>query len=97
MSHTVEREDHQTHGRYLVRLADGSVAEMTYRRPRPGVMAIDHTEVPPAHRGRGIALMLVEAAIGDARSQGFRIVPLCSYVAVAFRRHPEWEDLRAQI
>jgi predicted GNAT family acetyltransferase len=95
MSHVVEHEDHQMYGRYLVRLDGGAIAEMTYRKPRPDVIAIDHTGVPPAYRGHGIALELVEAAVADARAQGFRIVPLCSYVAAAFRRHPEWEDLRA--
>jgi predicted GNAT family acetyltransferase len=47
-------------------------------------------------RGRGVAQFLVEALIADAREQGFRIVPQCSYVAVQFRRHPEWVDLLAE-
>ena len=51
--------------------------------------------MPPAFEGRGIAAKLVNAAINDARSQGFKIVPVCSYVAAQFRRHPEWADLRA--
>ena len=45
--------------------------------------------------GRGVAAKLVEALIADARAEGFRIVPACSYVAAAFARHPEWADLRA--
>ena len=46
-------------------------------------------------RGRGIAGKLVEALIDDARSEGFKIIPSCSYVAAQFKRHPEWVDLRA--
>ena len=38
---------------------------------------------------------LVEAMIADARANGFRIKPDCSYVAAAFQKHPEWADLRA--
>ncbi len=38
---------------------------------------------------------LVEALIEDARSEGFKIIPTCSYVAAQFDRHPEWADLRA--
>jgi predicted GNAT family acetyltransferase len=33
--------------------------------------------------------------VADARAQGFIIDPRCSYVEAAFRRHPEWADVRA--
>lgn len=93
---TVEREhDTARGGRYFVRLPDGSEAELTYRHIDPRTVVAEHTGVPPQHRTKGIALQLVEAAIADARSEGFRIVPQCSYVAAQFRRHPEWAALRA--
>lgn len=53
----------------------------------------EHTIVPSEIGGRGVAARLVEAMVADARNQGFLIVPLCSYVAAAFARHPEWGDL----
>jgi predicted GNAT family acetyltransferase len=59
------------------------------------VRAAEHTLVPPAIGGRGVAARLVEAMVADARREGFRIDPVCSYVAAAFRRHPEWAELRA--
>lgn len=92
----VEHERHDGHGRYVVHLEDGHEAEMTYRALRPGVIAIDHTGVPPQFRGQGIAEKLVLAGIEDARANGTKIVPLCSYVAAQFRRHPEWAELRAE-
>lgn len=82
-------------GAYTIALPDGSVADMTYIRRTNGVMAIDHTGVPPHYEGRGIALRLVKAAIADARREGFTIDPICPYVAVQFRRHPDWADLHA--
>jgi hypothetical protein len=48
-----------------------------------------HTGVPRKHEGRGHASTLVAAMVEDARAEGFRIVPACSYVAVWARRHPE--------
>jgi len=59
------------------------------------VRRAEHTLVPPELGGRGIAGKLVDALIADARAQGFRIAPVCSYVAKAFEKHPEWADLRA--
>lgn len=59
------------------------------------VRVVTHTVVPQAIGGRGIAAMLVERLIADARRDGFRIVPRCSYVAARFDEHPEWAELRA--
>lgn len=91
----VVREDGEARGRYVIHLPDGAEAEMTYARRGDDVIVADHTFVPPSHRGRGFAEKLVDTAIAEARRDGFRIVPVCSYVAAQFRRHPEWADLRA--
>lgn len=86
-------EEGPTRGRYVIHLAPGAEAEMTYRKQGDGPMIIDHTGVPPEYEGRGIALKLVKAAVADARDQGFKINPVCPYVVVQFRRHPDWTDL----
>lgn len=91
----VQREDGPTRGRYVIHLEPGYDAEMTFRKEADGTIIIDHTGVPPEYEGRGIAARLVNRAIADAREQGFKITPLCSYVVAQFRRHPEWADLRA--
>jgi predicted GNAT family acetyltransferase len=59
------------------------------------VVAAEHTLVPSEIGGRGVAGKLVEALIADARAEGWKIAPDCSYVAAAFQRHPEWADLLA--
>lgn len=71
---------------------DGQTAVCVYRRDG-GVLALTHTEVPPAHEGRGIAALLVRVTLDWARAQGLRVRPLCSYVAAYMRRHPETLDL----
>jgi predicted GNAT family acetyltransferase len=95
-NYVVEREDSPSEGRYVVRLAEGAEGEMTFRKTAPNVITIDHTGVPRAFRGAGIAQMLVDKAIADARAAGTKIVPLCSYVVAQFQRHPEWSDLLAK-
>lgn len=92
---TVEREDSPGHGRYLIRLPGGLEAEMTFRKIGAGTIAIDHTYTPPEFRGRNIAAMLMERSVADARRDGVKIRPICSYAVVQFRRHKEWEDLLA--
>lgn len=91
----VQREDDATRGRYVIPLAPGVEAEMTFRKAEDGTITIDHTGVPRAYEGRGIAAKLVNKAVADAREQGFKIMPVCSYVVAQFRRHPDWADLHA--
>ena len=78
-------------GRYWIAFP-GDEAEMTYRLSG-GVMAIDHTYSPPAARGQGLAERLIRRAVADARAEGLKIAPLCSYAAAQFARHPDWSDL----
>jgi len=91
----IERTDETSHGVYRAELPGADrPAELTWRAMGPLRIA-DHTFVPPDMRGQGVAQLLVEALVADARQQGFKIVPQCSYVAAQFRRHPEWADLLA--
>ena len=62
---------------------------------RGTVRIAEHTLVPSEIGGRGVAAKLVAALAADAREQGFTVDPQCSYVAAAFRKHPEWADLHA--
>ncbi|KAF0186546.1 MAG: acetyltransferase [Alphaproteobacteria bacterium] len=82
-------------GRWVARTKDGPDSEMTFTVREDGVLVIDHTGVPPALEGRGIAGALMERAIEEAREKGLRIHPECSYVVAAFRRHPDWSDVLA--
>ena len=50
---------------------------------------VNHTEVPPALGGRGIAGKLVAAAVAYARSANLRVVPNCSYARSWLAKHPE--------
>lgn len=58
-------------------------------------MRMTHTGVPAALEGRGIAAALVKAGLGWARAEHLKVDPLCSYVRVYLKRHPEWHDLQA--
>ncbi len=71
---------------------DGHDAELVYRL-QDGRLFIDHTGVPEAIGGRGIAADLVKAVLEYARAEGLRVVPACSYSAEYVRRHPQYADL----
>lgn len=81
-------------GRYVYR-RDGLEAELTFTREVPHEIRVNHTFVPQEWRNKGIAAQLVLRVVEDARRQGFKIRPICPYVVVAFRRHPELADVLA--
>ena len=83
---------HDPDARRLHTRVEGHEAELRYSL-RDGRMVIDHTGVPDAIGGRGIAGILVKAALNLARARGWRVVPACSYSAAYVQRHPEYADL----
>jgi predicted GNAT family acetyltransferase len=82
-------------GRYCYRVGEDE-AELTFSKAGEGLIIIDHTEVPPAFRGEGVGAALVTRAVADARGAERKILPLCSYAAAQFRRHPDWADVLAE-
>lgn len=76
---------------------DGDVAGFTEYEPRDdGVLVFPHTVVEKAYEGRGVGSALVRGALDDVRSQGRKIVPLCSFVAAWVDRHGDYEDVVAE-
>lgn len=94
MTHDAPAPDvhHDPDARRLHTRVEGHEAELRYSL-RDGRMVIDHTGVPDAIGGRGIAGILVKAALDLARARGWRVVPACSYSAAYVQRHPEYADL----
>ena len=95
MAVTITREDiDPRHGRYVARL-DGKPgeAELIFTRRGEHLLSADHTGTPEALRGMGLAMALVERMVADARTEGFRIIPLCPYVLAKYDEHPEWADV----
>lgn len=92
---TISRHGTGKAGEYRAHVAGSTVIGRLTWVTRDGARVAEHTIVPPEIGGRGVAGRLVEALVADARAEGFRIVPVCSYVVAAFERHPEWADLKA--
>lgn len=88
----INRTDDEKGGRYAVSI-NGDEAEMTYSRAGATRIIIDHTAVPDAMRGLGVGKQLVEAAVHDARAEGFKIIPLCPFAKATLTKHDDWQDV----
>ena len=93
---TITHSESKSRGRYEVRVEgrEGR-GELTYSRLSPTKIIADHTGVDDSLRGTGVARALVERLVADARRDGTRIVPQCSYVRAQFQRNPDWSDVMA--
>ena len=92
---TITRHGNDQSGEYHAHIDGETVIGRLTWVARHGARVAEHTLVPTEIGGRGVAGKLVKALVADAREQGFKIMPQCSYVAAQFGRHPEWADLAA--
>jgi phosphotransferase system enzyme I (PtsI) len=81
--------------RFEVQAGDAPLAFLSYTHEGERVL-LDHTFVPDALRGQGIAAALARAALNEARQRHWRIIPRCSYVATFIKRNPDFADLVAR-
>lgn len=93
---TISHHEREDGGEYVAATDDAPQrGRLEWESRGDNVRVATHTLVPPPIAGRGIAARLVEAMVADAREQGFKIDPQCSYVAAKFGDNPDWSDLRA--
>ena len=80
----------ESKGRYVATTprAEGE-AELTLSKVTPKLIIADHTFVPDSMRGMGVARILADRLIADARDRGQRIVPLCPFVRAHAQKHRE--------
>ena len=71
---------------------EGSTAFVEYIKAKDKIY-LTHTEVPTALEGKGIGSSLVLKVFEDIERQDLTLVPLCPFVAMYLKKHPEWKKL----
>ena len=72
--------------------ADDYLAELTYSS-KPGSLIIEHTEVNEKLQGQNIGYQLVHAAVEYARTNGLKIILMCSFAKAVLDKKPEFKDV----
>ena len=81
--------------RYELLSGDDVVGHIDYRQ-QGETLALFHTEIEPALRGRGLGARLVAGALADIRSRDLHVQPLCWFVREYIERNADERDLLAQ-
>ena len=77
--------------RFEIRLGD-ELAMVEYMHFGSNI-AYTHTEVPPAYEGKGVANQLAHAALEYAQAEGLKVNPVCPFIKLYIRRHPEYQPI----
>jgi uncharacterized protein len=73
-------------------LREGQVIAYSEYRPIGESIMLTHTEVDEALEGQGVGSGLVRFALEDIRSKTLSAIPLCPFVKLFIKRHPEYID-----
>ncbi len=80
-----ERKQYEFHIR-------GQIARIEYIKAQ-NIVYLTHTEIPIQLEGKGIGSSLVRQVLQDIKEKDLTLVPLCPFVALYVKRHPEWKAL----
>ena len=91
MERTIEVLDNEQQMQFQAKVGQ-ELAVMEYRWYH-GELAIMHTYVPEAGRGKGFANALAEFAINYAREKNVKLKIYCVFMQGYLKRHPQYQDL----
>jgi predicted GNAT family acetyltransferase len=92
---SIAREESGNSGSFFIEQGGNRVGELRFSRTVPTTAVIEHVEVDPDLRGRGVGKRLVDAAVDWARQTGISLRPACSYAAAQFERDTSIQDVMA--
>lgn len=74
---------------------DGERIGLIDYRATDSVTDMYHTEVDPAHGGKGYGQQLAKFALDDARARDLKVKPTCPFIAKYIAENDEYSDLLA--
>ncbi len=91
----IKHEIMETKGAFIALEDDKKIGEMVYSPAGEEKIIIEHTEVHPDEKGKGVGRVLLDKAIEYARDNNIKIVPLCPYAKSMFDRDVNIRDVLA--
>jgi predicted GNAT family acetyltransferase len=88
----VQVRANEDESRYEI-VVDGTVAGFTQYMLEGQRADFVHTEIDDRFEGHGLASQLIRAALDDARSRGWQVLPYCRFVTQFISKNAEYRDL----
>jgi predicted GNAT family acetyltransferase len=74
---------------------EGKTAFIEYILTNENIMFLTHTEVPIELEGKGVGSAIVSKTLEYIKEKGYTLAPLCPFVAIYVKRHPDWKSILA--
>lgn len=89
----IKQNNSETKGEFLAIIDGKQAGKMTYSWAGAHRFIIDHTEVDPAYKGKGVGKEMVYKAVEYARNHQLKIIPLCPFAKATFDKNKEIQDV----
>jgi predicted GNAT family acetyltransferase len=88
----VKHNETDCRGIFFIEDAGKKIAAMHYHLDQ-NVLTIEHTVVDPSFEGQGLGKLLITAVTDFARTNSYKIVPVCPYAKKVLERSDQYHDL----
>lgn len=83
----------QTKGSAVAKENEMIAGKMTYSIASANFIIIDHTEVDPSFKGKGVGKHLLYKIVEMARERDIKILPLCPFANAMFKKLADIQDV----
>lgn len=88
---TAEIIDNPSKNRFEAEV-EGHTAKVAYKLDG-GTICFEHTTIPEALQGRGLAGQMAQTCLASARERGLAVTPECAVFVNYMKKRPETHDL----
>lgn len=89
----IQQHNSETKGYFSATEGEVEAGRMTYSWAGADKIIVDHTEVNPDFKGKGVGNQILMAVVDFARNNGIRIIPLCPFAKSVFDKNAEIRDV----
>ncbi|MBQ4821487.1 GNAT family N-acetyltransferase [Aquimarina sp. MMG016] len=68
---------------------ENEIVFIEYILAKGDTIYLTHTEVPQLLEGQGLGTTIIKKTLHYIKEKGYRLVPLCPFVAAYLKKHPE--------
>jgi len=91
----IEQNDEGKKGAFQALDGKKQAGKMTYTWAGQSKFIIDHTEVDPEYKGKGVGKKMVKAAVDFAKENKLKVIPLCPFAKSVIEKTPEFQEVLA--